>query len=29
MLVLEIALVIGSVVLFVIADYYVKGCEKV
>lgn len=29
MVVLEIALIAGSIVLFLSADYYVKGCEKV
>ena len=26
---LEMSLIIGSAALFVIADYYVKGCERV
>lgn len=29
MLLLEVLFVVGSIALFVIADYYVKGCEKV
>lgn len=29
MLLLEVLLIAGSIVLFVIAYYYVKGCEKV
>ena len=29
MLILEIAIVIGSIVLFIIAFYYVKGCNRV
>lgn len=29
MLLLEVLLVAGAIALFVIADYYVKGCEKV
>lgn len=29
MVLLEAALVIGAIVLFVIIDYYVVGCEKV
>jgi len=26
---LEVCIVVGSIVLFIIADYYVKGCERV
>jgi hypothetical protein len=29
MVLLEAALVIGAIILFVIIDYYVVGCEKV
>jgi hypothetical protein len=29
MIILEVCIVIGSIVLFLVADYYVKGCGKV